>query len=141
MVAVVYATFADMRARFRESDLVQLADVDAINDAQGFVEGRLTKAGSVIDGYVAAYYAPRAGLPVPQILTELACDITFYQMHRAEPPEKVKDDYKTALATLRDISKGLVKIDDGAEAVPEREGAVLVTAPGRIFDRESMRGY
>lgn len=141
-MAIVYATFEDMKARFREADLVQTSDADDIADAQPYIELKLAKAGTLIDGYVSAKYGNRDGLPVPALLTELACDIAFFEMFRVEPTEKASKAKDAAVAVLRDIASGKMKIDEGViDAQPARPGAVLISGPGRIFGRDGMGGY
>lgn len=139
---IVYASFADMQARFTASDLMQLADVTAIGDAQTLVEQKLAKAATIIDGYVAVKYGDRSGQPVPALLAEIACDIAFYELHRSMPPEKVKDQRDQAMKMLRDIAAGTLKIDEGVvDAIPARPGAVIHAGEDRIFGRTAMEGY
>lgn len=139
---IVYASFADMKARFKESDLVQLADVALIAEAQTTVEQKLADAGTIIDGYVSAKYGDRSGLPVPALLNKIACDIAFYELHRSMPPEKVKDQRDQAMKMLSDIAKGTLKIDEGVvDAVPARPGAVIHAGEPKIFGRTNMEGY
>ncbi|HEX7821047.1 MAG TPA: phage protein Gp36 family protein [Sphingobium sp.] len=139
---IVYATFEDMRARFSDADLMQLADVAAIGDAQTYVDQKIAKAGAIIDGYVSAFYGDRSELPVPALLTECACDLAYYALFRREPTDKARDDRTAAIATLRDIAKGTIKIDGGViDAQPARPGAVLVAGNERLFGRGSLDGF
>lgn len=138
-MSIVYATLADMQASFEERDLVQLSDwagAGAIDADR--IERALKKAGNKIDGYVAAKYGDRTGLPVPPLLTELACDIAFYELHRSTPPDGVKDKHKAAIDTLRDIAAGKIKIDEGdITAVPARPGAIHIAGRKR-FTRDEL---
>lgn len=139
---IVYASFADMQARFTESDLLQLADVAQIADAQTLVEQKLADAATIIDGYVAVKYGDRSGAAVPALLNKIACDIAFYELHRSMPPEKVKDQRDQAMKMLRDIAAGTLKIDEGVvDAIPSRPGAIIHTGETRIFGRSNMESY
>ena len=139
---IVYATFEDMKARFSEADLIQLADVATIDAAQPYVEQKLSKAAAIVDGYVAAFYGDRTNLPVPPLLTECACDIAFFAMFRREATDKAKNDRDAAIVTLRDIAKGTIKIDGGdINAQPARPGAVLFQGNDRVFGRDKMDGF
>lgn len=139
---IVYATFEDMKARFSEADLIQLADVAAIADAQPYVDQKLAKAGAIVDGYVSAFYGDRSNLPVPPLLTECACDIAYHAMFRREATEKATKDRDAAIATLRDVAKGTIKIDGGdINAQPARPGAVLFQGNDRVFGRGNMDGF
>lgn len=136
---IVYASVADMQACFRPEQLVQLSDWDgtgALDAAR--IEAAIATAGTIIDGYVSAKYGDRSHLPVPALLTKLACDIAFFELHRATPPEAVEKKNKAAIDMLRDIAAGKVKIDEGdTSAVPARPGAIHI-AGRRRFSREDL---
>lgn len=138
-MSIVYATLADMQATFEASDLVQLSDWDGTGEIDAArIERAIKKAGNLIDGYVAAKYGDRSALPVPPLLTELACDIAFFELHRGTAPEGVEKKYKSAKETLRDIAAGKVKIDEGdIAAVPARPGAIHI-AGTRRFSRADL---
>ena len=139
---IVYATFEDMKARFSEADLMQLADVATIDAAESYVGQKLSKAAAIIDGYVSAFYGDRSNLPVPPLLAECACDLAYYAMFRREPTEKAKNDRDAAIATLRDIARGTIKIDGGdINAQPARPGAILIQGNKRLFGRDRMDGF
>jgi len=137
----MYATLADMLARYDEADLVQLTDqagtgtIDAVR-----VDTALKSASTRIDGYVATKYRT-AGVAVHPLLVDLACTLARYQLFRDAPPESVVADRKDAIATLEKIASGAVKLDDGASEPPIRDGAIVVSRPDRIFGRDSMSGY
>lgn len=138
----MYATLADMLARFEAAELVQLAQAEDAADPvlATRVVTALTRAQSIIDGYVAAKY--RTGeIATPPLLTEIACDLARHAMYRDEAPGTVVDARDQALKWLRDISTGTLKLDDGAAELPARTGAVLVTRPPRLFGRDSMGGF
>lgn len=139
----MYATVADMLARFESGELVQLTDIGdeitgEIDEAR--VETALRGASTIIDGYVAAKY--RTGqTPTPPLLTELACVLARHRLYRTAPPESVVKAQELALAQLKDISKGTIKLDAGEETIPERAGEYLVDRPERVFGRGSMGGF
>lgn len=138
---IVYATLADMQARFQERDLVQLSDWDGTSALdQARIEQAIAKAGTTIDGFVSAKYGDRTGLPVPAALTELACDIAFFELHRSTAPEGVEKKYKAAIDRLRDIASGKFRIDEGVvDAVPQRPGAIHFQGRKR-FSRDELDG-
>jgi phage gp36-like protein len=137
----VLANADDMRAAFTEEVLYQLANRDAW-DAQTIaaVDVQLAAASTIAEGYVAKFYAPAAGRPVPPMLVPIVCDIAFARMHRA-PPEEVRDRRADAMKLLLDISKGLVKIDEGKQDLPARDGALIVPASERTFSRDRLGGF
>jgi len=142
-MTIVYATLADMQARFRADDLVQLSDWDdtgALDAAR--IATAINKAGTIIDGYVAAKYGDRSDLPVPPLLTEIACDIAYRQLHRAGVPDEVMKRHDAAIAMLRDIATGKIRIDAGdIGAVPARPGAILRRGADRQFGRDQLGNY
>ncbi|KTE24458.1 MULTISPECIES: DUF1320 domain-containing protein [unclassified Sphingopyxis] len=140
-MSIVYATLADMQATFEERDLVQLSDWAGAGEIDADrIERALKKAGNEIDGYVSAKYGDRSALPVPPLLTEIACDIAFYELHRSTPPEGVTKKRDNAVARLRDIASGKMKIDEGViDAQPARAGAIHFAGRKR-FSREELDG-
>lgn len=138
---IVYATLADMQARFRPEQLIQLSDWDGTGALdQARVEQAIATAGTIIDGYVSAKYGDRSALPVPPLLTKIACDIAFFELHRANPPESVEKKNKAAVDMLRDIAAGKVRIDEGdTTAIPARPGAIHIAGRKR-FTRDQLDG-
>ncbi|WP_066667354.1 MULTISPECIES: gp436 family protein [unclassified Sphingomonas] len=138
----MYATLADMLARFEESELVQVVDAADLADPvlATRVDAAILRAGTLINAHVAAKY--RTGTdPVPPLLTEIACDLARHALYRSAPPETVVDRRDKAMALLKDIAKGVIKLDAGEEALPERPGAILVERPDRLFGRDRLSGY
>ena len=138
----IFATIADMQARIAQHDLVQLTDDDATGEMDAArVEQALVQADNEINGYVAAYYKRvDASLPVPPLLTDLACDLAHYHLFRhGSPTERVQKRYEAAVAKLRDIARGIVKIDQGEKTFEERPAQILVDSSERLFTRNSMR--
>lgn len=137
----MFATADDMRARFGEDRLVQLTDQDAWNaQAIAAVNVKLQTASSIAEGYVAKYYAPAPGRTVPPMLVEIVCDLAFARLH-AELSDDNKDRRDTAMKLLKDISTGLVKIDQGKQDMPARSGAVIVPDRQRTFSRDSLGDF
>ncbi|MGE4323985.1 MAG: phage protein Gp36 family protein [Sphingobium sp.] len=135
------ATADDMRARYTEQVMVELADAACWSDAVvAAIDVRLATASAIVEGYVAKYYAPAPERTVPPLLVELTCEIAFAKLHRA-PPETVEKREAAAMRTLEKISTGLVKIDGGAQDLPSRPGAVIVPDRQRTFSRDSLGGF
>lgn len=140
---MTYATRADMEARYREIDLVQLTDVDepytgGIVDA--VLDQALADAAQLMDGYLRVRYRlPIA--PVPDLLARLACVIAYHNLHRNGAPEEIQEAYKDALRTLGLIRdrKMDVGIDDDEPA--PAAGEVHVAGPARTFSRDTLGDY
>lgn len=137
----MYATANDMRDRYTELALVQLAGTagwDSVAIAK--VNTALADTASIIDGYVAKYYAPAPGRPVPALLVRINCKLAWRELARS-PTDEAKEEHADAMRQLRDISNGLIKLDDGAGDLPSREGQVIVPDAQRIFSRDRLGGF
>lgn len=139
----IFATIDDMQdGRFPIRDLIELTDdagagtIDLVS-----LNRALDLADNEINGYVAAKYRRvDAGTPVPPLLIDIACDIARYRLFRhGSPTEQVKAHYERAVAQLKDIARGTIKLDLGEETLTERDGQILVESSERLFTRDSMR--
>lgn len=133
---MTYASQDDLTQRFGEAELVQLTDPMGTGVADAAVIAvALTDADQVVNGYVAARYAvPLA--PVPDLVRRWACDLARYFLHSAAAPELVEKNYLAALAGLKDVAKGMVRLEAAGVAAPtapaEDQGAMF-DAPPRVF--------
>lgn len=140
----MYATQQDLEDRFGTEELIELTDRadPPLGAIDATVVGRaLADADAVIDGYVGARYdLPLASTPA--LLTNLAADIARFKLYDEAPPEAVENRHKNAIALLRDISAGRAKLDiAGSEPAASDAGAPEVSAPDRIFTRDTMGGF
>ena len=138
----MYATVDHMRARWGDRLLAQLVDADAWGDAAAdAVAVALTDTATLIDGYVAKFYAKAAGTPVPALLVRINCQLAYGELGTT-PSDDQKDVKAEALRMLRDISTGAVKLDEGdPTALQARPGAVLVPDTPRVFSRDTLGGF
>lgn len=142
-MAAVYATIEDLVQRFGETQLIQLTDrstppADAIGTA--VAQQALDDAANLIDGYVAAKYAlPLA--TVPPLLNQLACDLARFNLYTDQAPDQVATRNTAAIATLRRISEGAVKIDAAGVEPESRSDMVETAGPERTFSRCSLRSF
>ncbi|GAB1477764.1 DUF1320 domain-containing protein [Paracoccaceae bacterium] len=138
-----YATLEDLIARAGADEIRQVADRDrdGVPDPE-VVAAALAEADNVIDGYVAAKYAlPLAAVP-PQVNT-WAVSISRYRLHRNGAPDHVEQDYKDAIAALKDVGRGLIALPVAAGAVaPAPSGnTVMASHPSQVFTTERLRGW
>ena len=137
----VYARLADLLARFREDELIQLTDDagDGVVD-QARIDQALTSADGIIDSHLAAaYQLPLAR--IPDVLEDIACDIARFRLYRDAPTEPVDKNYARAIEALKNIAKGLIKLDAGAPEQTPRDGAVLIGDGDALFTRDRMKGF
>jgi len=142
---MTYATQQDLVDRFGAQELIQLTDranmpPSTIDDT--VVTRALTDADALIDGYVGKVYDLPLPNPLP-VLTKTAADIARYFLHgkAADKDSPVTAAYNQALSWLKDVSKGLVALDDGGEEPAQAgDGAVRMRGPDRVFTRDTLRG-
>jgi phage gp36-like protein len=135
----MYATKANMIARFGENEVIALTDranLGVIDDA--VLASALAEADAEIDPYLA----PRHQLPlasVPKILTGYACDIARYRLCGANvsETEAIRNRYKDAVRFLENVSSGKIGLGlDSANNVAKPANTVqFVPATGKVFGR------
>jgi phage gp36-like protein len=139
-----YCTLQNLTDRYGERLLVEISDrgesaSDTIDEA--LISRAIADADALIDGYLAARYK----LPLsttPAIVTDLSQAIAIYKAQARVADEKIAEDYRTALKTLRDIANGLVKLDvDGVEPAASGASEVRTNNPERPLSAATMKGY
>lgn len=139
-----YCTLLQLQDRYSERLLIQLSDredVAATEIDTAMIDRAIADADAVIDGYLKPVYA----LPistVPKLLTSISIRLSIYNAHSNVASEKITNDMKSAMAELRDISTGKIKLDlDGVE--PEGSGAaeVITNEPEQTFNAGTMKGF
>ncbi len=138
----IFASVADMQARFEERDLIQLTDADGagvINEVK--VEDALGSADALIIGYIAARYQDVPAFAGHAILKDAACDYAFSLLWKTDIPKWVEDRRKLAIETLTRISSGTIKLDQGSEQATARPDAILIGGTPRVFGRDTLGGF
>ena len=139
-----YATLQQLIDRYGERMLVLLTDrgSPATRQIDGeTVDRALADADALIDGYLGARYA----LPLaetPPLVVDIAQRLAIWNLHTSTADEKIAADYKSALATLRDISTGAVRLPvAGVEPASSGASGVQVTDRARPFTEDNMKGF
>jgi len=140
---VTYATLSDLTDRAGEAELRQIADRDrdGVPDAT-VIDAALADARDAIDGYIGTRYA----LPlvsVPPVVRVWAVAIARHILHRNGAPDHVLQDYKDAIAALKDVARGLITLPVAqGDATPEAvTGQTLAAHPPHVFTPEKLRGW
>jgi phage gp36-like protein len=108
---VTYAAQADLVTRFGADEVDQLSErygVGSSSPAQ-VIAAALADADVEIDGYLAAAYT----LPLtstPALVVLIACDIARYRLWKDQAGEHVRQRYEDAVAMLRRIASGDIKL-------------------------------
>ncbi|PTW61426.1 phage gp36-like protein [Breoghania corrubedonensis] len=144
---MTYATQQDLIDRFGADELIQLTDRLSVPPAAidaDVVARALSDADALIDSYLRKRYALPLD-PAPPVLVKIASDLARYNLYDdgADKDGPVVRAQGSALAWLRDVSKGLIELDDGTGDAPAASGGGQVRAsyPDRVFTRDSLRGY
>lgn len=99
--------------RFGNNELVELTDRSQLGEIDTAVlDAAIADATADIDMYLAMRYT----LPlstVPDVLTNLCCNIARYHLHDIGAPEHVKDKYDATIKLLRRIANGEIDLDVG----------------------------
>lgn len=164
----MYATPADLLARFGADELLQLAahaeapvsaallelavaggntgayppgEVAAAAAAVARLEEACADAAADIDPYLQARYAlPLAS--VPAVLVRVACDVARYYLYTIEATDVVEARFRAAQAFLRDVSAGRASLGlDAAQQAEPTQGGVLRAGSEPRFTVEGLRGY
>jgi len=73
---------------------------------------------------------------VPDLLVGLCCDLVRYALYTDAAPEIVSKRQEAAIARLRDISTGKIKLDAATPSAASSGLVDLVVNP-RLFSREA----
>ena len=125
----MYCTLDDIEKHTSTPTLIQLTSDDGqeIVD-KTVVEEALLYSSALIDGYLRGRYSLPLDICFP-LLRVLAVDLSVYRLYsrrmRNEMPEVIETAYKNAIATLRDIQKGVISL--------QSENDSLLTLPAHDY--------
>jgi phage gp36-like protein len=136
------------KLRIPESLLIQLTD-DAdlgVVDTET-IDGVIVAGDALIDSYLRGRLALPLS-PVPDLIPELALDIYAYGLYSLKPafevPKTIADRYSAAVATLKLIQKGDVKLGAAEIETPAAPGAssgVVSRTRTALFGDDRMGSY
>lgn len=139
---MTYATLDNLIARASLGEIRQIADRnrDGEIDPEVIAEA-LTHADNIVDGYVAAKYKLPFAV-VPDLVRTWAISIARHKLHFQGPPDYVVDDYKDAIAALKDVARGalVLPVADG-EISQASAGGVMASHPVEVFSKHGLRGW
>lgn len=140
--AVSYATLDDLIARAGLVEIRQIADRDRDGEIDpDVISEALAHADNLVNGYVAAKYKlPFAS--VPDLVRTWAIAIARHKLHFQGPPDYVVDDYKDALAALKDVAAGKIELPIETGEIPQSSsGSVMACIPDQVFSKHGLRGW
>ncbi|WP_308569911.1 phage protein Gp36 family protein [uncultured Haemophilus sp.] len=136
-----YATLDDLRKRYGEADLLDLAQQsDGSWDTVKIYEA-LDDAAQTIDSYLAGRYT----LPltsVPAVLSRHCCYLARYFLEKNRATEQARQDYEDSLRFLEKVASGAISLglSDSGETV-ESDNTVVMESGGSVWARERAKGF
>jgi phage gp36-like protein len=121
------------------------SDLERIDDK--VLNRALEDADAEVDGYLSAagYTLPLATAPLN--LRNKCCDIARYRLDRNRPREDVRQRYEDAIAFLKDLASGRVKLPIGSSGgdgtLPDSANSIQPQwyTSDRVFTPDTLRGY
>jgi phage gp36-like protein len=104
----------------------------------GAVQQALVDADALIDGYLAGRYTLPLSV-IPPNLPQVACAIARYSLIGDAATERARNDYKDAMAWLKDVEAGRVRLQSAAPVPGNEPAAVVMVAPGQAVFKRSGR--
>lgn len=141
---MTYATTQQLIDRYGAQMLVGLTDrgeVATREIVQDVVDRALADADALIDGYLGGRYAlPLAS--TPPLVVDIAQRLAIWNLHTSSTDEKIEADHKAAMATLKDIAAGSVRLPvAGVEPASSGASGVVVTDRERPFTAANLKGF
>jgi phage gp36-like protein len=138
---MAYATKQDMIDRFGLEEVIAITD--RANPPAGVIdESVLTKALENATAEVNSEAKLTGIINQTEQLANITCAIARY--HLSDPcSDRVRKDYEDQLVFLRRVADGrsLLIGQDAAAPATQPADTIIVTAPPRIFTRESLKDF
>ena len=145
-----YCTIEDIETQTSPPTLIQLTSDDGQEEVDRVVaQEAILYSSTLIDGYLRGRYTLPLDTHFP-LLRILAIDLSIYRLYtrrmRNEMPEVIEDNYKNAIATLRDIQKGVITLqseNDSLETASFNAAEYKTNKDiiDRLFSKERMLEY
>lgn len=141
---MAYCTLDNIKAQLDEQDIIDLTDDKDLGVIdQTIVDQAIADADAAIDSYLGEKYVVPLN-PVPDIARKLSVDIAVYNLYsrRGRVTDTTEKRYDDAVKILRDVLKSGAGIPGAVKAEgPARDSFVKLSSSGRIFSRNSMKGF
>jgi len=112
-----YATLADLKLRYGETEITRLAAEDGQVDGPtdtARVDGILAAASATIDSYIARRYVTPVS-PVPLVLVDCCCKLARYDLAQggqSAPSDQMRAAQKDAMRWLESVAAGSAALLD-----------------------------
>lgn len=145
-----YCTIEDVETQTSTPTLIQLTSDDGQEEVDRVVaQEAILYSSTLIDGYLRGRYTLPLDTHFP-LLRILAIDLSIYRLYtrrmRNEMPEVIENNYKNAIATLRDIQKGVITLQSENDSLETasfnaEEYKTNKDIIDRLFSKERMFEY
>ena len=146
----MYCTLDDIEKHTSTPTLIQLTSDDGQDEIdKTVVEESILYSSALIDGYLRGRYSLPLDICFP-LLRVLAVDLSVYRLYsrrmRNEMPEVIETAYKNAIATLRDIQKGVISLQSENDSLEvagfnAEEYKSNKSILDKLFNKERMLEY
>lgn len=145
----MYSTPNDMRLLISERELVQMAGESRSRSWESDdVQAALLEAIDQADGEIDGYIGMAVQLPlenVPRIITNLSAKLAVYNIirrRRDEIPPSWQAEYKHCISMLKSLADGTLKLAAGVDApAEEQSGPVVVNTRPPKFDADTWEKF
>lgn len=141
---MAYCTIDDITKLIPGEAVMQLTDDDNLGQVnQAMVDEAIAQADAEIDSYCADRYSVPF-VSAPAIIRKCSVDIAIYNLYSRrveEMPEARAERYKNAVRQLEGIAKGLMSLGQAAATAGEGGAETNMAETGRVFTRETLKGY
>ena len=146
----MYCTLDDIEKHTSTPTLIQLTSDDGQDEIdKTVVEESILYSSALIDGYLRGRYSLPLDICFP-LLRVLAVDLSVYRLYsrrmQNEMPEVIDSAYKNAIATLRDIQKGVISLQSENDTFESAgfnvdEYRTNKSIIDKLFNKERMLEY
>ena len=148
---VFYCAVEDIETQLSTPTLIQLSSDDGQDEIdRTVVDEAILYSSTLIDGYLRGRYTLPLNTHFP-LLRILCIDLSTYRLYSRrlfnEMPEVIADAYKNAIATLRDIQKGIISLQAESEEIQETasfnpdEYRTNKDESDRLFGKQKLSEY
>jgi phage gp36-like protein len=144
-----YCDSYDILQVLPEVEIIQLTDDTNTAINYDVLNAAISFADTTINSYLRSRYT----LPlseIPELIKVFAIDLTIYRLHSRrmirEMPESILNSYKTVIAELGKIQKGIVSLgleseSEDTQLSDHREFVSNKTSTDRLFSNEVLNDY
>lgn len=145
-----YCTIDDIETQTSIPTLIQLTSDDgqeAVN--RNIAQEAILYSSTLIDGYLRGRYSLPLDTHFP-LLRIISIDLSVHRLYtrrmRSEMPEVIENNYKNAIATLRDIQKGIITLQSENDTLETSSFSVEdyktnKTIIDRLFGKDRLIEY